>query len=162
MEFYETPEGRLGFTHIPPVAADLLRLIPRWTDHESEAAEARLFPNPSSEPGEDTLRDDWKAFVQPELHVLFQDARQIVEADLRAMKEDEEGSFFLEFPLKHAEAWVSALNQARLALAAQHGLEEREMDREEPVEVFNARDLALLQIDFYAGLQIWFVEILDR
>ncbi|CAN5532706.1 hypothetical protein BH09VER1_BH09VER1_23300 [soil metagenome] len=161
MEFYETPDGRLGLRDIPPVVVDLLRLIPRWTERESEAAEARLFPNPSSEPGEDTLRDDWKAYVQPELHVLFQDARQIVEADLRGMKEEDD-TCFMEFPVKHAEAWISALNQARLALAAQHGLEEREFERDQPREILNERDLALLQIDFYAGLQLWLVEIIDR
>lgn len=161
MEFYETSEGRLGFRDIPPILADLLRLIPRWSDRESEAAEARLFPNPSSAPDEDSLRDDWKAFVQPELHEIFRDARQVVEADLRSMSE-EDGHFLLEFPLKHAEAWVSALNQARLALAAQHGLEERELDRHSPMEIHNERDLALLQIDIYTELQIWLIAVVDR
>lgn len=161
MEFYETPEGRLGFRNIPPIMADLLRLIPRWVEQESEAAESRLFPSPSSDPDEDSLRDDWKAYVQPELHTLFQDARQTVESDLRGLREEDD-AYTLEFPLKHAEAWLNALNQARLALAARHGLEEHDLERDEPREVFNERDLALLQIEIYGGIQIWLIEVLDR
>ena len=119
MEFYETKSGRLGFRDIPPVLAELLRQIILHEVYDAEEVEERLYPSPSLEAEEEDLREDWKAHVQPELHEQFQSARQVVEADLRGMKEDGDLSS-LEFPLRHAESWLNALNQARLALAVRH------------------------------------------
>ena len=159
MEFYQI-EGRLGLKNMPPLVAELLRQIPRWHDEEWEAAEARLFPCPSNDAGEDSLRSDWKAHVQPGLHELFQSSRQVVESDLRALV-DEDEIFRLEFPLKHGEAWLNALNQSRLALAEQHNFDEAELSSSGPISVENERDFALLQISFYAMLQQLLVEVLD-
>lgn len=161
MEFYGPSEGRLGVRDIPPVLADLMSRIPRWGDSESEAAEARLFPCPSTEPREEDLRADWKAHVQPELHEFFQSARHVVEADLRGMKAGDGGAFTMEFSAKHAEAWLNALNQARLALAARHNLGEEELSQPSPMPISNERDLARIQVNFYAALQQWLVEVLD-
>lgn len=147
MEFYEA-EGRLGFRHIPPMVAEMLRLVTRWADGDCEAAEERLFPMPSGDPGEESLRDDWKAYVQPELHSLFQSARETVATDLRGMRETGEG-FEVEFPRPHAEAWVSAFNQARLALAARHDFSERELSNPEALGIEGERDFALLQMWIY-------------
>ena len=132
MEIYETAAGRMGFRDVPPVLAGLLRQIPRSVDAESDAAEERFFPSPSLDPGEEGLRDDWKAHVHPELHHLFQSARQVVAADLRGLQEEDE-LFAMEFPIGHADAWLSALNQARLALATRHGFGEKELSSEAPV-----------------------------
>jgi len=160
MEFYQSAEGRLGLKNMPPLVVDLLRQIPRWHDDACEAAEARLFQCPTNDPDEEGLRSDWKAHVQPELHEFFQSSRQVVESDLRALVDDDE-IFSLEFPLKHAEAWLNALNQARLALAEQHGFDEAELSSSGPLSVANERDFALLQISFYAMLQQLLVEVLD-
>ncbi len=160
MEFYRNPDGRLVLRNLPPLVAELLRQIPRWHDHACEASEARLFPYPSNDPGEEEMRDDWKAHVQPELHELFQSARQVVESDLRALV-DEDEIYSLEFPVNHGEAWLNALNQARLALAEQHNFDEAELSSAGPLSIANERDFALLQISFYAALQQLLVEVLD-
>ena len=118
------------------------------------------FPDPATTPGEEGLREDWKAHVEPELHAFFLSARQVVEADLRGFKE-EEGGFALDFPAGHAESWLNALNQARLSLAAQHHLDETDLSQPGPMAILNERDLAKFQIHFYAALQQWLVEILD-
>jgi hypothetical protein len=160
MEFYETADGRIGLREVPVVFADLLRQIPNCGDRESEAVESRLFPTPSLDASEEDLRDDWKAHVQPGLHELFLSSRQVVEADLRAIKEEDEACS-LEFPVKHADAWMNALNQARLALAAQHGLGDKELEGPGPMHILNERDLALLQIDFYGGILQWLVQVME-
>jgi Domain of unknown function (DUF2017) len=161
MEFYVTSEGKLGLKSIPPVLADILRQIPFCGDRESDEVESRLFPMPSVDPGEEDFREDWKAYVQPDLHQLFQSARQTVESDLRGLKE--EGEFFeLEFPFNHAEAWLNALNQARLALAAEHNFGEKDLSSFGPTVVANERDFALLQIELYADLQHWLIEVLNE
>jgi len=160
MEFYETTDGRVGMREIPPVVSELIQQVPHWIDPESEEIEERLFPSPADGPAEAELRADWQAFVEPELHEYFQSTRQVVEADLRGMTE-EDGTFAVEFSLKHADAWLNALNQARLALAARHGFEEGDLAGHEPREIRDERELALLQIHFYGMIQHWLLEILD-
>lgn len=161
MEFYLTEEGKLGLKAIPPVLADILRQIPVCGDRETEEVESRLFPFPTIDPDEEDLREDWKAFVQPDLHLLFQSSRQTVEADLRGLRE--EGDVYeLEFPFKHADAWLNALNQARLALAAEYNFGEQELSSLGPMEITNERDFALLQIELYADLQHWLIEAIDE
>lgn len=160
MEFYETDEGRLGIREIPLVLADLLRQAPHCGNRESEEVEARLFPVPSIDASEEGLREDWKVHVEPELHEWFLSARQVVEADLRGMKEENEFCE-LEIPRNHAEAWLNALNQARLALAAEYGFGEKELSQQGPLHVMNEKDLAVLQINFFAMIQQWLVEVTD-
>ena len=160
MEFYSIPGGRLGLRGIPPLLASLMRQIPRLFEQDCSVAEERLFPSPTDDPREQALREDWKAHVEPELHTFFLSARQVVEADLRGFQESD-GNYTLEFPTAHAESWLNALNQARLCLAAQHHLEEAELSQMDPITIVSERDLARLQIHFYAALQQWLVEVLD-
>lgn len=160
MEFYSIAGNRLGLREVPPLLAGLMRQIPGLFEQDSTAAEERLFPSPTQDPDEKALREDWKAHVEPELQALFLSARQVVEADLRGFQEYE-GSYTLEFPAAHAESWLNALNQARICLAAQHDLDETELSQPGPLAILRERDLARLQIHFYAALQQWLVEILD-
>jgi len=159
MEFYET-EDRLGFRNIPPLVVELLRQIPRWVEEDNEAAEERLFPAPSGDPDEETLRDDWKAHVHPELHGLFQSARDTVAGDLRRLRENGE-DFEIEFPRAHTEAWVSAVNQARIALAARHDFTEHEISQPEPLEINSERDFALFQMWVYDEILWRLVHLLE-
>jgi Domain of unknown function (DUF2017) len=160
MEFYSIAGNRLGLREVPPLLAGLMRQIPGLFERDCTAAEERLFPSPTQDPNEKALREDWKAHVEPELHAVFLSARQVVEADLRGFQEYE-GSYTLEFPAAHAESWLNALNQARICLAAQHDLDEAELSQPGPLAILGERDLARLQIHFYAALQQWLVEILD-
>ena len=160
MEFYATAKGKMGLRHIPPVLADLLRQIPHCLTGESDEEDARIFPSPSADPAESQLREDWTAYVEPELHEWFLSSRQVVEADLRGMKE-KEGGYYVELPYKHSEAWLNALNQARLGLAARFQFTEQDLDHNGPLTVQTERDYALLQMNFYAALQQWLIEVIE-
>lgn len=159
MEYYRLKRGGLGLRAIPQALAEFLRLAPRL-GRDSEKAEARFFPAPSLDAAENTLRQDWKAVVEPDLHEIFQSARDIVEADIRGLREDHDG-FLLEIPTKHIDAWLNVMNQARLALAAEHDLKERELSAPGPIHIRTDRDLALLQINFFAAIQHLLIEELD-
>lgn len=156
MIFYEVSEERLGMREIPLTLAEMLRQVPRWCEAHHEEVEDRLFPDPTLDPDEEELVQDWRAHVQPELHELFLSSRQVVEADLHGMEECE-GEFALDFPRKHVNAWLNALNQSRLALAAQHGFSEEEMNKPAQMILATERDIARLQIDFFAAIQEWLV-----
>ena len=56
-------------------------------------------------------------------------------------------------PREHADAWIAALNQARLVIAAKHNYAERDMEEELPLPPFNERQFRLFQIHFYDYLQ---------
>ena len=127
---------------------------------DSEAARARLFSTPTGgrEPEADR---DWHEYVEPDLARLFQGALEIVQADLANFPpESRRQSPTLRIPVKNLEAWVHALNQARLAIAARHDFTERDMDARQPL-VGDARARALFQVHFYGFLQECFLREME-
>ena len=122
MEFCRQGDS-LEISELDPFLAELLRQIPESTNPEgAEAAETALFSAPA-EPIEKELCAEWKVYVEPELRRLFRTATETVAADLEQLNGNEKSfaNCTLRIPTKHAEAWLSALNQARLVIAAKYG-----------------------------------------
>lgn len=141
---------------------------------DSPEGRARLFPSPV--PAKDQLREgefleDWNDFVSDDLETQFAGDVGIVLADLdsavpqRSTKEIPERRLRLDVPLEHAQAWFSALNQARLMLDQKYKLhpegdgdfepvlredEDSGIDMQERLEVY-------MRYEFYAALQEWLV-----
>jgi hypothetical protein len=141
---------------------------------DSPEGRARMFPSPV--PREDSLREgefleDWSDFVTDDLETQFASDVGIVLADLdsavpqRSTKETSERRLRLDVPLEHAQAWFSALNQARLMLDQKYKLhlesdgdfepvlreeEDSGIDMQERLEVY-------MRYEFYAALQEWLV-----
>lgn len=134
---------------------------------------ARLFPTPV--PKKDELREgefleDWNEYVTDDLENQFAGDVGTVLADLdnvvpqRTMKGTTEPRLRLDVPLEHAQAWFSALNQARLMLDLKFKLHPEgdhfdpvlnedhsaSLDMQERLEVF-------MRYEFYAALQEWLV-----
>lgn len=162
MEFHLSGKSRLGFRHIHPLLAELVRSLPAVIDPEtlSDAAEQRIYPAPVTGENFDDLRADWKAFVEPGLQEHFRSARDIVSADLKSLtqKKDE---FEFTIPAKHAEAWLNVLNQARLALAADLGFDEQVLGANEPPDLSSERGLTAFRINLYAFMQQCLIEQLE-
>src|SRR5437588_203197 len=59
----------------------------------------------------------------------------------------------LKIPLAHADAWLNALNQARLAIAASYNFTEYELSDHFRSPLGSRRDLGLFQVNFYGFLQ---------
>ena len=119
-------------------------------------AHERLFPSPTG--GRDrTLDGDWESYVEPGLRELFQSHLEIIAEDLAdfppALPQD---THTLVLPVKHLEAWIHGLNQARLALAARYTFTEKEMEGRFPMEG-DERALALFQVHVYGFLQECFL-----
>ena len=57
------------------------------------------------------------------------------------------------FRIEHSEAWLNALNQARLALAAKFDFTEAELCDHYRSPIGSRRDLSLFQVNFYGFLQ---------
>src|SRR5437773_5681278 len=112
----------LEIRELDPFLAELLRQIPESTQpKDSPAADERLFSAPAA-PEEKDLCAEWKVYVVPELRRLFQSATETVWQDLEQLQCTGKpfANFNVRIPLAHTDAWLSSLNQARIAIAAKY------------------------------------------
>jgi hypothetical protein len=148
-------KSQIELSELDPFLAELLRQIPTSANPDgAPAAEERIFSPPSN--GTDTeFRAEWKVYVEPELRRLFQTATQTVAADLEQLNGDEKSlaNRTLRIPGKHADAWLSALNQARLVISAKNNFTETELNDHCHSPIGSRRDLSLFQVNFYGFLQ---------
>ena len=148
-------KGYIEISELDPFLAELLRQIPASTHADgTPAAETRLFSAPTT--GEETeFCAEWKVYVEPELRRLFETATETVAADLEQLNGNEKSlaNRTLRIPCQHADAWLSALNQARLVIAAKNDFTETELGDHLRSPIGSRRDLSLFQMNFYGFLQ---------
>jgi hypothetical protein len=154
MEF-RRKDDVLELSELDPFLAELLRQIPSSTKcDDAAAAEQRIFSAPA-QPNEKEICAEWKVYVQPELRRLFQSSAETVAADLQQLNGSEKpfANCTLRIPTEHADAWLNALNQARLVIAAKNNFNERELCDHYRSPIGSRRDLSLFQVNFYGFLQ---------
>ena len=140
----------------PLVTDSLQRLDEILAQRDAPAAHQRLFPTPSADR---QIQAEWEQFVTPELRQLFVSAGETVVRDLTTLAPDpvQPKQFQVKFPAAHLEAWISALNQARLILGAQFEVTEPDMTRQD-LDPREARDIGLLRIHLLGYLLQLFIE----
>lgn len=142
---------------IHPFFAGMLSEIPQVAARH-EGARGRLYPDPAADSeGDDDLQEVWREHVGPELERLFASSREVVARDLESLGGGAEGAFLL-VPDSHVDAWLNALNQARLVIAEENGFGEKDMDHAQPPDLSTRRGMDLLRVHFYAHLQELLVE----
>ena len=145
----------LEISELDPFLAELLRQIPASTNPEgSITAERRLFSRPADKKERESCAE-WKLYVEPELRKLFRTATETVAADLQQLNGNERtfANRTLRIPAGHADAWLSALNQARLVIAAKYDFTDGELSDYYRSPIGSRRDLSLFQVNFYGFLQ---------
>ena len=143
----------LQISGLDPFLAELLRQIPASANTEgAPEAEARLFTQPSIEK---EICAEWKSYVEPGLRRLFRNATETVAADLEQLNGNEKSlhNRTLKIPFEHADAWLNALNQARLVIATNYEFSDEELNDHDRSPIGSRRDLGLFQINFYGFLQ---------
>lgn len=118
--------GELIFQDLPGGFLEALQLVAECPEIEEPEAETRLYPLPTEDEADAGTNDDWIAFVHPELAEKFRSDRQVVAIDLHTAETRHDNKQIV-IPRNHFDAWVGALNQARIAIAAVHGFGEKEM-----------------------------------
>ena len=156
MRFRRASADSWELRDIHPLFAGLLAELPK-TAARHKKAQARLYPDPVGAEGDAELRRDWKEHVRPELERLFASSREIVTRDLAMLGHNGQGTK-MTIPAAHLEAWLSALNQARLVLVEENRFGEADLAHGEPPDLATRRGLALLKVHFYAHLQELLVE----
>jgi hypothetical protein len=152
-------EKRVRISGIPPVLAAMLRELPETLElRELPDAHARLFPNPTAD--HDKINDEWQQMVTPELTHLFVSAGETVTRDLTAMASGQANpeEYQVTFPVEHVNAWMSAINQARLILAEVHKIGDEEMNRT-AFDPRSPKHMASLRIHLLGYLLHLFVEL---
>lgn len=141
----------------PVWAARLLDHLVVLCDPDPVAPEVReRFYPPVGE--DEKRRAEWRRSVHPELFALLESARTIVVSDLSAADRGERGTLRrMEIPPEHIPAWISALNTARLHLAALHEIDAGAM-RAPPDELTEDKRGPVGLIDFYGWIQGFLVE----
>jgi len=156
-------KNQIEISELDPFLAELLRQIPSSANPEgAPAAEQRIF-SPPVNGKEPEMCAEWKMYVQPELRRLFQTATETVGADLKQLNRTEQSlaNRTLRIPTKHSDAWLSALNQARLVIAAKNNFTELELSDHLRSPIGSRRDLSLFQVNFYGFLQEFILRELD-
>lgn len=158
MKIERDENGGFVFSEVEPPLITLFLAIPAAADPEgSEAAMQRLFPQPV-DAKEKGVCEEWAEYVQPELREGFENACATVEGDLAPLAVGDS----LSVPAEHLDAWINALNQARIALAARFGMTDEEIDGREELIQDEDRNLALSQIHIYGLLQGYLISALDE
>ena len=156
-------KNQIEISELDPFLAELLRQIPSSANPEgAPAAEQRIF-SPPVNGKEPEMCAEWKMYVEPELRRLFQTATETVGADLKQLNGNEQSltNRTLRIPTKHSDAWLSALNQARLVIAAKNNFTELELSDHLRSPIGSRRDLSLFQVNFYGFLQEFILREVD-
>lgn len=156
--------GTLEISEIDPFLAELLRQIPTSGNPDSvPAAEQRIFSAPADREQHKELCAEWKLYVEPELRRIFESATETVESDLQQLGDNEKpfANSTLRIPIGNSEAWLNALNRARLALAAKFDFTEAELCDHYRSPIGSRRDLSLFQVNFYGFLQEFILRELE-
>ena len=154
MRFRRASTDSWELRDIHPLFASLLTELPKAASRHKKA-QARLYPDPIGGEDHTEFRRDWKEHVRPELERLFASSREIVARDLSELGGNETK---LVIPSGHLEAWLNALNQARLVIVEESNFSEADLDHREPPDLATRRGMALLKMHFYAHLQELLVE----
>jgi Domain of unknown function (DUF2017) len=152
----------IEFMAIEPIELNLLRQVPAICESgENPRSQERLFSKPS-DVSEPQFLSDWEEYVRPELRHLFLSARNTVNEDLKTLSTSPGKLGHLVVPRTHCDAWLNALNQARLILATKYNFTDRELSMQEQPKWFSRRDIVLQQINFYAEIQERIIDILEN
>jgi len=156
-------KNQIEISELDPFLAELLRQIPSCANPEGAPAAEQCIFSPPVNGKEPEMCAEWKMYVQPELRRLFQSATETVGADLKQLNGTEQSltNRTLRIPTKHSDAWLSALNQARLVIAAKNNFTELELSDHLRSPIGSRRDLSLFQVNFYGFLQEFILRELD-
>ena len=141
LELRALDDERLLLSGVDAAVAFCLRRVPDvLAQRGSIGVRERLHPD--AIPGDAARNAEWHRLVDAELEHLFDAAQRTLEQDLERF---DPGRGEIAFPASHLKAWMSAVNQARIVLAEQHGFRAEDLEQDE-FAAGSAHDTALLQV----------------
>ena len=148
-------EKHIRISGIPPLLVFCLRELPHILEkRDTPDARARLFPAPTTLAGKPSptcddakINADWEQIIVPELRHLFVASGETVGRDLAKIEEEsaKTHSCRVTFAVVHLNAWMSAINEARLILGELFDVTEQDMNRED-LDLEDPKQFAVLKI----------------
>lgn len=154
-------DGSVSIAGLQPAFVAALADLPQaLQDDGNEKVRRRLYPEPSEDRAQ---QEEWARLVRPELFALVASAREVVAKDLARLRRarGQQAVWNLKIPSRHVNAWLSALQAARLALGARHDIGEAEMEGR-TTDLDETRQLALVKIHILAWIQELLIEAMEE
>ncbi|MBL8735962.1 MAG: hypothetical protein JNL12_05985 [Planctomycetes bacterium] len=139
------------FGDITPASAATLKGVPMLLESADVRVRQRLLPETCDDPEDE---QQWRQHAVPELERLFASRAQLVRTDLAALRPmPKSQNQLLLIPFAHTNAWLAALNAARLALFVLNELTAESMEPDAFATVTPKQQEALLRIHLLAEVQ---------
>ena len=139
------------FGGLSATCVDTLKGVPMLIESNDDRVRERLLPETCVEHGDE---QHWREHAVPELERLFASRAQLVRRDLAGMRKlGKSDSQLLLIPNSHVNAWLAALNAARLALFVLNDLEAKHLDVDGFAIATQKQQEAMLRIHVLAEMQ---------
>jgi hypothetical protein len=139
------------FGELTAAAVETLRGVPMLIESTDERVRARLLPETCIEPEDE---QHWREHAVPELERLFLSRATLVRRDLETLRKlPDSGLHALLITHEHTNAWLAALNAARLALYVLNDLTAEHMETEGFSGATKKQQEAIVRISLLAELQ---------
>jgi hypothetical protein len=139
------------FGDLTPAGVETLKGVPMLIESADARVRARLLPE-TCDDGD--AEEHWRRHSVPELERLFLSRAQLVRRDLAGLRPMPQGEHkLLLIPDAHANAWLAALNAARLALYELAELTAELLEVDGFAKANGKQQEALLRIHLLAEIQ---------
>lgn len=139
------------FGGLTPICVETLKGVPMLLESTDTRVRRRLLPETYQDDDEDA---QWRRHAAPELERLFLSRAQLVRRDLKGLRRlKQTDTWVLAIADQHANAWLSALNAARLALYELNDLTPALLERDGFERCDRKQREALFRIHFLAEMQ---------
>lgn len=139
------------FGGLAPSCVDTLKGVPMLLESSDPRVQKRLLPETCDDPDAEL---QWRRHAVPELERLFASRAQLVRRDLAGLRKlGNSDTQVLLIPDAHCNAWLAALNAARLALFVLNDLTAEHMEEEGFKKALPKQQEALLRIHLLAEVQ---------
>lgn len=139
------------FGGLSPACAETLKAVPMLLESSDERVRERLLPETCDEAEDE---EHWRRHAVPELERLFLSRAQLVRRDLAGLRKlPKSDSQLLLIRDGHVNAWLAALNAARLALYVLNDLTAEQMDTNGVPTGTQKQQEAILRIHLLAEIQ---------
>ncbi|MFN3240165.1 MAG: DUF2017 family protein [Planctomycetota bacterium] len=139
------------FGDLTPAAVETLKGVPMLIESSDRRVRDRLLPETCQDEDDE---QHWREHAVPELERLFLSRAQLVRRDLENLRKlPKSVNAVLLIPDDHVNAWLAALNAARLALYVLNDMTAEHMEEEGFATASPKQQEAALRIGLLAEMQ---------
>lgn len=163
LRFTRVDDDRVSLSGIDAVTAACLREVPKILERAKDAPiRERLFLDPVR--GDDRFNEDWRETIVPEIEHLFASAGETLAKDIAPLAKFRGALSFrqLVFPSSHVEAWLRALNLARIILGTTAKVTEEDYRTVEFADPKDKKQRAMFRLHYLTNTVGYLIDFLSQ